>query len=251
MKRFAGLLFAAATIGAHAAAPFDYSQCVAMVDRNANLAEERARDWERSGGGRGAIHCHALALTELKHYAEAAHEFEALAHDRGAPGAERAALLDQAGNAWLLAANGRNALADFNEALAETPRDSDILIDRARARAMLKDWSGADTDLSAVLLKDQNRADVLVLRASARWALNRKDAAATDILRALELYPDYPPALLERGLMRYSAGDKTGARADWQKAAASGQGDTAEEARQKLEALDAEMKMNKPLRPAH
>ena len=96
----------------------------------------------------------------------------------------------------------------------------------------------------AVLVDDPNRVDLLVLRASARWALNRKTDAATDILRALELYPNYPAALVERGRMKYTAGDKNGARADWKKAA-SGTGDAAEAARRNLAALDAESKAAK------
>jgi DnaJ family protein C protein 3 len=84
----------------------------------------------------------------------------------------------------------------------------------------------------------------LVLRASTRWALNRKMDAATDILRALELYPDYPAALVERGRMKYEAGDKTGARGDWKKAA-SGPGEAAAAARQDLAALEAESKAGK------
>jgi predicted TPR repeat methyltransferase len=71
--------------------------------------------------------------------------------------------------------------------------------------------------------------------------LGRKPDAATDILRALELYPDYPAALVERGVMRYSAGDTEGARKDWTKAA-SGQGDASAAARRNLAALDAESK---------
>jgi tetratricopeptide (TPR) repeat protein len=225
---------------AHAAAEMDYSQCVAMVDSNPDLAEERSRDWHQQGGGRAAAHCNALALTALKRYAEAAREFEGLSKDRSISFSEHAALLDQAGNAWLLARQGTNALQDFSDALVMTPNDAGLLVDRARARAMMKDWKGAETDLSAVLMRDQNRADVLVLRASARWAMGRKEEAATDIVRSLDLYPDYPPALVERGIMKFSVGDKAGARTDWKKAAASGQGDTAQEARDNLAALDAE-----------
>ena len=55
---------------------------------------------------------------------------------------------------------------------------------------MLKDWNGAEADLTAALLLDQNRADLLVLRASARHAVGHKTEAATDLLRALSLYPN-------------------------------------------------------------
>jgi regulator of sirC expression with transglutaminase-like and TPR domain len=225
-----------------AAAVADYLQCVALVRTNPAQAEESARAWQNEGGGAAAIHCSALALTALGRYAEAARELDALARDKAiADNLDRAALFDQAGNAWLLAGMADNAVQSFSAAVGESPNDIDMLADRARARAMQKNWAGADADLSVALLKDQNRVDLLVLRASARWALGRKPDAATDILRALELYPDYPAALVERGVMRYSAGDTEGARKDWTKAA-SGQGDASAAARRNLAALDAESK---------
>jgi Tfp pilus assembly protein PilF len=81
-----------------------------------------------------------------------------------------------------------------------------------------------------------------VLRASARWALGRKTDAATDILRALQLYPNYPAALVERGRMKYEAGDRNGARADWKRAADSGTGETAAAARRYLAEMGPESK---------
>ncbi len=219
-----------------------YSQCTALVQKNPALAEENARAWQDEGGGVAAIHCSALALTALKRYAEAARKFDALARDKAVQNnIDRAELLDQAGNAWMLAGLASNAVQSFSAALGQSPNNIDFLADRAGARAMQKDWAGAEADLNAALFRDQNRADLLVLRASARWALNRKVDAATDILRAFELYPDYPAALVERGRMKYEAGDKNGARADWKKAA-SGTGDAADAARRNLSALGAEPK---------
>jgi len=236
-KRIAFALFALVPL--HAAPAMSYSQCVALAGRDPAQAQGEALAWQNAGGGAGAIHCSALALTALKRYGEAGRKLDALARSREILNpSDRAALLDQAGNAWLLAGQPQDAMRSFSAALGEVPGDLDALIDRAQARAALKDWTGADADLGAALVQDQNRADLLVLRASARWALGRKEDAATDILRALELYPDYPPALVERGQMKYSAGDMAGARADWKKAA-SGRGDAAEEARQNLAAMDS------------
>ena len=150
------------------------------------------------------------------------------------PQGGRASLFEQAGSAWLLAGRPRDAVQSLSAALADAPGDQSALSDRARARGLLKDWKGAEADLSAVLTQDQNRADLLVLRASTRWAESKKADAASDIVRALEVYPDYPPALLERGKMKYSAGDVVGASKDWQRAATSGQGETAAEAKQFL-----------------
>jgi len=217
-----------------AAQDMTYGDCVAMVSRSPQTAEIKARAWQTHGGGTAAMHCNALALTELKRYGEAARVLDALSRNRDFTGTERADLADQAGNAWLLAGKANEAIQSFSAALATAPNDLAMLADRARARAVQKDWKGADADLSAAILQDQNRADLLVLRASARWAMNRKADAATDVVRALELYPDYPPALIERGKMKYSAGDTEGARMDWTKAAATGQGSVARDAKNYL-----------------
>ena len=239
MKRIAlaALVFCVATF--HAARAADYQQCIELVQKSPSQAEKLARNWREHGGGVAAMHCHALALTALRRYAEAARELDGVARDRDVvnPG-DRADLLDQAGNAWMLAAQPANALGEFSAALNESPRNMDARVDRARARAALGDWAGADSDLSAAILEDQNRADLLVLRAHARWCLGHKEDAATDIVRALTIYPNYPPALVERGEMKFDAGDAKGARDDWKKAASSGDSSAAMAAKRDLDALD-------------
>ncbi len=228
------LLVLAVTAVPAMAEDMSYSDCVAMVDRSPQTAERKAAEWQSHGGGAAAMQCHALGLFGVIRYDKAARVLVAMGRNRDVPRGDRASLFEQAGSAWLLAGRPRDAVQSFSAALADTPNDQSALSDRARARGLLKDWKGAEADLSAVLMQDQNRADLLVLRASTRWALNRKADAASDIVRALEVYPDYPPALLERGKMKYSAGDAAGARKDWQRAAISGQGETAAEAKRFL-----------------
>jgi predicted Zn-dependent protease len=225
-----------------AALPFaDYSGCVQLAKTRPAEALRAAGEWGDEGGA-SAGHCAALALTALKRYPEAAAKLEQLAR---APHIgdfrERAVLWDQAGNAWLLAGKPDKAAADFSAALAQVPNDADMRADRARARALLADWGGAEADLSVALAQDSNRADLLVLRASARQALNRMNEAATDIVRALTLYPGYPPALVERGRMKLTAGDVNGARKDWQ-TAAKGHGEAATAARNYLSKLAPDKK---------
>jgi tetratricopeptide (TPR) repeat protein len=214
-----------------------YDDCVAMVDRSPATAEKKAAAWQTHGGGGAAMHCHALALYALQRYDEAARVLDALGRNRDVPDGDRASLFDQAGSAWLLAGKANEAVSSFTAALADKPNDLSLLSNRARARGLVKDWKGADADLSAALIQDQNRADLLVLRASARWALGRKADSASDIVRAFEIYPDYPPALVERGKMKISIGDANGARKDWQKAAATGRGQTAADAKRYLSEL--------------
>jgi tetratricopeptide (TPR) repeat protein len=194
-----------------------YDRCLEVVKRDAAKASSEAAVWASAGGGSAALHCDALALVEMKRYPEAAQKLE------GAAGAGvlpplHAELLDQAGNAWLLAGNPARAESAFTAALEFDPKNEDILSDRARERGAAKNWTGALADLTAVLAIDPDRADIYVLRASALHAQGRKSAAGSDIARALDIYPDYPEALVERGTIRLESGDRAGARADWQMA---------------------------------
>lgn len=235
MRRSAAvLLLMAAAFGPARGEDMTYGDCTAMVERSPATAERKAADWLTHGGGPGAMHCRAMALFELKRYDEAARIFDTLARNHDLDRKERSALSGQAASSWLQAGHMRDALQSYNAALADNPGDQGLLIDRAAARGLVKDWKGAEADLSAALTQDANRADLLVLRASARWAMDHKADAASDIVRALEVYPDYPAALLERGKMKYSAGDVKGARKDWQIAANRGRGETAADAKRYL-----------------
>jgi len=217
-----------------------YERCLELTRRDAQDALRIADLWQASGGGAMAIHCGALALAALKRYAEVAKRLDQLGHSDVGPPAERADVFDQAGNAWLLARRGGEATQSFSSGLALTPRDPDLLADRARAAAMLGDWKAADADLSAALKLDANRADLLVLRASARHALGRKGEARADLEAALRVVPNYPEALVERGTLKLESGDLNGARADWQAAIARAGGSAAAQiAQQRLTASQA------------
>lgn len=197
-----------------------YDRCLQLVRRNPQSALDAAIVWQGNGGDGAAAHCVALALVSLKRYAEAAAGLDRLGHQNVGGNAERASLFDQAGNAWLLAGRGADAIASFSSALALVPRDPDLLADRARAAALLRDWRAAENDLSAALAQDSNRADLFVLRASTRRAMGRKADARADLEHALRIVPNYPEALLERGELRFQSGDQNGAKADWQKVVA-------------------------------
>lgn len=219
-----------------------YADCVAMADRAPATAEKKAAAWQVRGGGPAAMHCHALALYGLNRFEDAARVLDALGRNRDVPAGERSALFDEAGSAWLAAGKPGQAVQSFSAGLASKPNDLSMLAERARARGLIRDWKGAEADLTAALAQDGNRADLLVLRASTRWAQGKKADAASDIVRSLEVYPDYPPALVERGKMKYSAGDLAGAKRDWQSAAANGRGQTATDAKRYLTQLQAKTK---------
>jgi tetratricopeptide (TPR) repeat protein len=219
----AGVAAAAAGTPAIAAQPSNpfgtstpYESCVAQINKNAADAFEMALTWRTEGGGLPADHCAALALLALDEPGEAASRLNALAQRSDAGSREeRAALLSQSGNAWLLANQFENADTAFTAALKLTPADADILTDRGRARAARQDWANAEADLSRALTIAKKKPEIYVLRAAARRAQGNTLGFKADIDAALALDATCPEALLERGNMKLEAGDKAGARADW------------------------------------
>jgi Tfp pilus assembly protein PilF len=221
-----------------------YDRCLELVKRNPATALGAANGWIGDGGGAAALHCSALALVSLRRFAEAAAKLDQAAREPASNAVSmRAELLDQAGNAWLLASQPAKADASFSGALAFAPQDEDVLADRARARGQRRDWRGAEADLSAVLSLDPDRLDALVLRASARHALGDRVDARKDIDHALDLDSGYPEALLERGTMKFEAGDLAGARSDWQQTLrAAPDSEAAHAAQTRIQALAAPAK---------
>jgi len=215
-----------------------YDRCIETLRRSPEQALEMALSWEAAGGSAGASHCAALSLVSLRRYPEAARRLDDLGHENVGSISQRANLFDQAGNAWLLAGQGRQATQSFASALALSPNDPDILADQARAAAMLGDWKAADISLSAALARDHYRADFLVLRSSARNALGMRAEARNDLEQALKIVPNYPDALVERGALKLESGDVNGARADWQATVAKAPNSAAAaEAQQRLRSL--------------
>ena len=160
-----------------------YRSCLSASSLNPGVALTDAEAWAKSGGGVPAQHCAALALVSLKHYAEAGTRLDHLAAERGVPDMSfRAALYDQAGNAWLLAW----AMAPMRckasrrrwHCRPATPISSPTW---PAPCAMRHDWHEVDLDLNAALQLSPRRADLLVLRASARRALVQYAEANADI----------------------------------------------------------------------
>jgi tetratricopeptide (TPR) repeat protein len=213
MVKFFILAAAAASI---AGSSFSYNVCLKRADRHPDEALEMAMGALRDGDDPGAEHCAAVALVGLRQYGEAARRLDTLARKPSAGGAEeRAQIMAQAGNAWLLAGQPELAMASFTAALGLMPGEAIFLIDRSRASAQLKKWTAAETDLSAALVAEPGNVEALVLRSSARRAQKNMQGAMGDVTQALVLNPDYPEALVERGLLRSRLGDKPGARKDF------------------------------------
>ena len=175
-----------------------------------------ATTWQSNGGGLAAGHCAALALIELKHYADAADRMEKLL-----PLAEKQApqmtvdILDQAANAWMLAELPQRARQLMDIAVKAAPDRIEIRIDRAMALAALDDYNGARQDLDVALSIDPTRDDAYALRAAARRHMKDNKGALEDAETALAINSRSPEALLERGILRYEKGDRAGARKDF------------------------------------
>lgn len=218
--------------------PPEYRACIDKIAKTPDVALTDAQAWRARGGGTQADHCAALALFALKDYVSAAQRFEAVARAPADPAAVRAGHFGEAGNAWLLARQGAKAEAALSAGLRLAPANVELLVDRARARAMLKNWAGAEADLTAALARGK-RSDIYLLRATAWRALNRMTDARRDIDWAIYLDPRNAQAYVERGSLKLIVGDKQGARRDWlQVLLIAPNGPAADEVRRRIEDLE-------------
>ena len=202
------------------ASGLEYDRCLGLLTTEPEAAATLARTWVERNGGEPAVHCLALSRLALGEPAPAAEELERLATASTSPPATRAALLAQATQAWLMAGMASRARATASLALALTPDDPSLLIERAVAAEQLARHADAAEDLAGALRLDPRRVDALVLRATVLRHLERIPEAVADITAALALDPDNPEALLERGILRQRRQDDAGARDDWQRVVA-------------------------------
>jgi tetratricopeptide (TPR) repeat protein len=195
-----------------------YDRCLKLAKQDPAAAQALAQTWLGRGGAHPADHCAAVALVGLKQYTEAATRLEALAQEMTtAPASLRAEVLDQAGQAWLLAGDPVRAYAASGQAVSLQPNDPDLRIDRAEAAASAGYFDMAVAELDHVLKTEPGRVDALIYRASANRALDRLDPAIADVEKALAQVPNSVPGLLERGNIRRLKGDLEGARQDWER----------------------------------
>ena len=206
-----------------------YNHCMELAKTDPGAARDMAAKWSAQGGAHPADHCYAVALIGLRQYRPAADRLDKLAQAMltTAPDSLRAEVLDQAGQAWLLAGDAARAYNDGGAALALAPNDPDILVDRAEAAGEAGWFDKAIADLDVVLKADPRRLDALIYRATAYRALNQLDAALTDADAAVHLAPNSAQAVLERGNIRGLKGDLEGARQDWRMAATLAPGSAA------------------------
>lgn len=186
-----------------------FEACVEQIGQDAAAAYETAMAWAAEGQSLNGYRCAAMALIALERYQEGARRLESLAVAISADNtAMRAELFSQAGNAWLLAREGGQARSAFTRAIATLESDPaqlpDLLIDRARAYAMERDWRRSEEDLSRAL---DIRADdplALRLRAAARMQQRAYDLAEADVNAAIRLEPGNVDNYLVLGHIRES-----------------------------------------------
>jgi regulator of sirC expression with transglutaminase-like and TPR domain len=218
----------------------DYERCLDMIGPDPAGASALADSWAASGGGDGAQHCRALAEIALGETDTGAQLLERLAAISHAPVLARASVFGQAVQAWLMADMPDRAYGAATQALALSPDDPDLLIDRSIAAAAMNRAMDAIADLTRAVTLDPRRVDALVLRATAWRQAAQLEQANADIDRALAINPEFPEALLERGILRQRMNDRNGARVDWEHAIAlAPDSATADLAQQDLALLDA------------
>lgn len=186
-----------------------FTQCVARISDDAEQAYEAAMSWAAEGQSVSAYRCAAMALIGQNRPDEGARRLDSLG---GAVNpvdtALRAELFSQAGNAWLLAREPARARSSLTRAISTMQSEPsalpDLLIDRARAYAMERDWRHCEEDLSHALDIRGSDALALRLRASARMHQSSFDLAEADALAAAALEPDNVDNYLVLGHVRES-----------------------------------------------
>ncbi len=218
----------------------EYDRCLGLLASDPQGGAALARAWLEKGGGEGAVHCLALSRIALGEPVPGAEQLEHLASVSNSPAVTRAMLFHQASQAWLMDGDASRAHAAATHALALTPDDADLRIERAASAGILARFGEVVEDLSLALQAEPGRADALVLRGAALRHLGRDAEAVTDIEAALALDPENVEALLERGILRQRQDDAAGARADWERAIAVAPDSAAADlARQNLALLEA------------
>lgn len=205
-----------------------YRGCVATIARDPEAAVRAGQAWVTETATFGldrapllARACIARARAAKQEWAPAASGYDEISIAAAptepslAAGAARAA-----GRLWLLAGDPTRSARAFALATRLAAQDVDIHVDRGLAMLAAGNYIGAVDALNqaASMIEPGDLAayDVRLGRAMVYRRIGDAGTALTEAEGALSVRPNDPPALLERGRIRALAGDRTGARADWQ-----------------------------------
>lgn len=214
--------------GKHRLAIDDYTEALKLLPRNRSLLFNKA-----------------LALVDLKEYAEARSVFDELLRyypgfDNAYLGRARTLLAEADTTAALadidkaLAINGnalnayimradiainshgdyQGALADIDKAIKLQPRAAGLYINRAFLRYKLDSYSGAMADYDYALTLEPYNMAALFNRGLLLMEVNANDLALEDFNRVLELQPDDVRALYNRAVVHSNKGNLNEAIAD-------------------------------------
>jgi tetratricopeptide (TPR) repeat protein len=196
--------------GAQAASPEDqqaadrFQHCVSLIEHAPEQAYEDGMAWASQTQSVQGYRCAAMALIAEHRYEEGARRLQSLANALNPEyTGYKAELLSQAGNAWLLARNAQQARSALTRAITIVQGDRlqlpDLLIDRARAFALARDYRHAEEDLSQALDIRPHDGLALALRAESRMRQNSFDLAEVDINAAIATDPTNVDYLKTRG----------------------------------------------------
>jgi hypothetical protein len=218
----------------------DYAACMDRLGDDPSGALVFADKLAAAGETQQARHCQALAEIELGNLEKGAGLLDTLAQDLTLPAASRAEILGEAANAWNMADNTAQALADASSAIAFEPDDPDLEYGFAIAAEAAGGLGKARAALDSVLATDPGYNAAHSLRARIAREQGDFGQSERDINAAIKADPDDTAALRERGILRQRKGDLTGARADWEQIIANDEdSDDADQAEQYLALLDA------------
>jgi tetratricopeptide (TPR) repeat protein len=182
------------------------SACIALIDEDAERAYEEGMAWSAETRGLEGHVCAAFALLALDRPFEAGRRLESLALPDGGAATQRAALLHEAGNAYLSAGAEDQAVRAFSRALQllETgdAARANSFVGRAQAFSLLDRWREAEEDLSAALDLTPESPVALRHRAIARMNQGAFALAEADAQRAAALVPSDIETLLVLGHTR-------------------------------------------------
>jgi tetratricopeptide (TPR) repeat protein len=204
-----------------------------------------------AGNDEPAVSCRALGHQAASEFDSAATAFEQLAALLPATDPKRDRAFAAAGNMWIAANEPGKAALALDRALAGTglqaEQRGEALLDRARAAEAQNDLKTARAKVSEAV--QTLSGDPFLWYFSAALAIREGNAgeAKKAIDRALSLAPSDPLILFEAGHVAHLAGDSTGARAYWTRAAAADpDGATGKAAREAIELLDKPAALQNP-----
>jgi tetratricopeptide (TPR) repeat protein len=193
--------------------------CLETVTTNPTAAMAEAEALYQGANTIGSRHCLGDALVAQGEAARGARILDGLAHEvsssKDVTPEVQGAIWADAGRAWLEADEIDNALAAFETAIAKTPKDMELRVDRAVALGNARKYWEAIDDLNAAISGGIDTAEVYLLRASAYREVGTTELAMDDINRAAAKATDNPDIILERGRIRKLANDIPGAQRDF------------------------------------